>query len=178
MSAVTEADELADERYLVLKRGLYFRPNDCGYTGLKREAGRYRAAHADPASGELAVHEDEAPEYSPNCYEETKLADKDRQIAELQATVVRLEAEWEWPDIGVEPLTLPRPREIEETKERLRSAMAIQQPHVPNGTALVWRTDLMDAHHWAIRIEALAEVRAEKIAALSTNDTDDRRGSI
>jgi hypothetical protein len=71
-----------------------------------------------------------------------------------------------WPDIGVEPLTLPRPRDIAETKARLRAAMVLQQPHVPNGTALVWRTDLLDVHHRAIRMEALAECRAARIAAL------------
>jgi hypothetical protein len=58
-----------------------------------------------------------------------------------------------WPDIGVEPLTLPRPRDIAETKARLRAAM-------------VWRTDLLDVHHRAIRMEALAECRAARIAAL------------
>jgi hypothetical protein len=76
---VTQAD-----RYLIVKRGLYFRPADHGYTGLKREAGRYPASHACALSGETAVHEDEAAEYSPACWEETKLADKDRQIAELR----------------------------------------------------------------------------------------------
>lgn len=85
-----EDHELAAEnRYLIVKRGLYFRPNDHGYTGLKREAGRYPASHADAGSGETAIHEDEAPEYSPACWEETKLADKDRQIAELQAALRR-----------------------------------------------------------------------------------------
>lgn len=64
-----------------------------------------------------------------------------------------------WPDIGVEPLTLPRPRDIKETKARVRAAMVTQQPHVPNGTALVWRTDLLDLHHRAIRFEAMAETR-------------------
>jgi hypothetical protein len=74
-----------DNRFLVMKRGLYFRPNDKGYTGLKREAGRYPASHACAGSGETAVHEDDATEYSPACWEETKLADKDRQIADLTA---------------------------------------------------------------------------------------------
>ena len=87
------------------------------------------------------------------------------------------EAERAWPEIGVEPLTLPRPRDIEETKARLREAMVTQQPHVPNGTALVWRTDLLDTHHRAIRFEALAELRAEKIAALTAipTSTDERK---
>ena len=75
--------------------------------------------------------------------------------------------EHEWPDIGVEPLTLRRPRDIGQTKDRLRDAMCVQQPHVPDGTALVWRTDLLDAHHRAIRMEALAQARADTIASLT-----------
>jgi hypothetical protein len=84
-SAVPVGIADAGDRYLILKRGLYFRPDDHGYTGLKREAGRYVASHACLLSGEKAVHENDAPEYSPACWEETKLADKDRQIAEARA---------------------------------------------------------------------------------------------
>lgn len=32
--------------YLLIKRGLYWMPNRCGYTGLKREAGRYSVTEA------------------------------------------------------------------------------------------------------------------------------------
>ena len=30
-----------DAKYLIMKRGVYYRPNNAGYTGIKDEAGRY-----------------------------------------------------------------------------------------------------------------------------------------
>lgn len=35
--------EVADDRYLLVKRGLYYRPDNRGYTGIKEYAGRYHA---------------------------------------------------------------------------------------------------------------------------------------
>lgn len=72
-------------RFLLVKRGLYYRPANAGYTGLKREAGRYHASEAPAASGVTAIHEDDALEFSPACWEETKLAEKDTTIAALKA---------------------------------------------------------------------------------------------
>lgn len=89
------------------------------------------------------------------------------------------------PDIGVEPLTLPRPREWEDTLTRIKGPMVVQQKGVPHGTALVWRTDLLDMHHRLIRMTALAELRGEKLAetanpptaqAASPADDGDRAG--
>ncbi len=73
------------ERYLIVKRGLYFRPNNCGYTGCKSKAGRYPASRASADCGETAIHEDDAPEFSPACWPETKLAERDARIAALEA---------------------------------------------------------------------------------------------
>lgn len=61
----------AGEVYLLIKRGLYYRPNGQGYTGLKDDAGRYdfeRAKqHHSPEDGVTYIHEDEARECSPKC---------------------------------------------------------------------------------------------------------------
>lgn len=70
------------DRFLLLKRGLYYRPNGQGYTGRKSEAGRYPATDARPAYGVTAIHEDEAPAYSDGCWPETMLADANNRIAE------------------------------------------------------------------------------------------------
>lgn len=80
---IQDTEVRQEDRFLIVKRGLYYRPDSCGYTGLKREAGRYPASYANARSGETSIHEDDAPEYSSACWEETRLADKDRQIAEL-----------------------------------------------------------------------------------------------
>lgn len=37
---------MGGRRYLILKRDLYYRPNACGYTGIKDHAGRYTLAEA------------------------------------------------------------------------------------------------------------------------------------
>lgn len=58
-------------RYLLIKRGLYYRPNNQGYTGKRSEAGRYPETDADDMSGVTAVHEDNAAEYAPACWQET-----------------------------------------------------------------------------------------------------------
>lgn len=59
-----------DDRFLLLKRGLYYRPNSNGYTGFKERAGRYPESWADEMSGVSAVHEDEAAEISPGCFDD------------------------------------------------------------------------------------------------------------
>lgn len=63
--------------YLIEKRGLYYRPDAAGYTGLKEEAGRYSFEEAvervgpngpeGPKDGMNIWAEDEAPEYSQAC---------------------------------------------------------------------------------------------------------------
>lgn len=62
------------EGYLLIKRGLYYRPNALGYTGLKVNAGRYSLVdaedHADPISGVSFMHEDLAPLIAPKCFDD------------------------------------------------------------------------------------------------------------
>ena len=67
------SDEVMSDapRYLLIKRGLYYRPNNQGYTGKRSEAGRYPETDADDMSGITAVHEDNAAEYAPACWQET-----------------------------------------------------------------------------------------------------------
>lgn len=81
-----------EDSYLLIKRGLYWAPDGKGYTGRKDRAGRYPASHASPENGTTAIHEDDAPEFSPACWEETKLAAKDERIAALEAEVERKDA--------------------------------------------------------------------------------------
>lgn len=73
--------------YLLMKRGLYWRPDSCGYTGLKREAGRYSDEDsawtcdgplADPKTTRIA--EDKAPRFSPSCDIYVRQAEAERSL--------------------------------------------------------------------------------------------------
>ena len=76
-----------DPRYLLVKRGLYYRPDNCGYTGIKEHAGRYREVDALGLDGVMAIHEDEAPDYSSACFEDLKEAHLKSRIAALEAAL-------------------------------------------------------------------------------------------
>lgn len=105
--------------FLIEKRGLYYRPDAAGYTGLKRDAGRYSfadaAVHCGPngpdgsQDGLVVWEEDEAPEYSSRCPWDVKMEDqayrsgyvdgradlsdaKDKRIAELEEQNASLNA--------------------------------------------------------------------------------------
>ena len=68
---------MVDQEFLIEKRGLYYRADNAGYTGLKSEAGRYSfdeaAIHAGPngpdgptdGMGIWLAHD--APDYSTKC---------------------------------------------------------------------------------------------------------------
>lgn len=71
------------ERYLLVKRGLYYRPDNRGYTGIKDHAGRYLASDASPDCGVTAIHEDQAPEYSEACYPDVMAEHLAKKIASL-----------------------------------------------------------------------------------------------
>jgi hypothetical protein len=71
------------KRFLLLKRGLYYAPDNCGYTGVKAKAGRYLEADASPEHGITAVHEDDAADFAPACWPETKIATLETTIAHL-----------------------------------------------------------------------------------------------
>lgn len=55
--------------YLLVKRGLYYRPNNAGYTTLKADAGRYSKADERPECGVTAVLASEAGAVAPGGHE-------------------------------------------------------------------------------------------------------------
>ncbi len=77
---------MSDEKFIIEKRGLYYRPNARGYTGLKSEAGRYSFEEAvlrvgpngpeGPQDGLGMWRESEAPDCSSNCPWDLKLIDE------------------------------------------------------------------------------------------------------
>lgn len=77
------------EQFLIEKRGLYYRPEARGYTGLKREAGRYSFEEAaervgpngpdGPQDGMGIWSEDDAPEFSRACAWDLKLVERTRR---------------------------------------------------------------------------------------------------
>jgi hypothetical protein len=90
------------ERFLVLKRDLYYRPNDCGYTGIKDNAARYSRAEAEDrcrlSYGAVTMMAEEgAPEFTGACFDDLardhlrKQRDDARDaLAASQAEVARL----------------------------------------------------------------------------------------
>lgn len=76
--------------HVLVKRGLYYRPNGNGYTGLKCEAGLYEASYADGDEWITAIPFADAPEFSPACWEETKLAHLQNQLVSKDAEIACL----------------------------------------------------------------------------------------
>ena len=61
---------MTEDRYIIIKRGLYYRPNSQGYTGIRDHAGRYSLEVAkdifEHSDGECRwVHEDQAKGFMP-----------------------------------------------------------------------------------------------------------------
>lgn len=84
---------LVERKFLLIKRGLYYRPDSMGYTGIKEYAGRYLESDASPESGVKAVHEDDAADYSPACFEDLKIDHLKGKIAEAATALEALAAE-------------------------------------------------------------------------------------
>jgi len=78
---------MSENRYLLVKRGLYYRPNNSGYTGFKERAGRYPASDADEMSGVTAVHEDEADEIAPKCFDDLARDWLNNQLSKMRAAL-------------------------------------------------------------------------------------------
>jgi hypothetical protein len=75
------------EKYLLLRRGLYWRPNSQGHTALKSEAGRYTEDEAlsrthDGRPPTIMVLEKDASSIAPGCKDIRAL---NRHIAALEA---------------------------------------------------------------------------------------------
>jgi hypothetical protein len=89
-----------------------------------------------------------------------------RMLAASPSSPAASGGEAHWPDIGPDPFQQPNEyRTVEKAHARLRQAYALQQPIVPNQTALVWRDDIGRVHMRLVQLEALfAERDAEKSA--------------
>ena len=71
---------------IIEKRGLYYRPDSMGYTGLKSQAGLYTLDEAaeiagpngpdGPRDGIIVWAADDAPEYSPACSWHARVRDQ------------------------------------------------------------------------------------------------------
>ena len=83
----SRSGDLVEQRYLLMKRGLYYAPDRQGYTGVKARAGRYREVEALGLDGVTAIHEDEAEDFSPACWEDTKIAVLTDRIEALEAAL-------------------------------------------------------------------------------------------
>ena len=88
-----------EDRFLIMKRDLYYMPEGKGYTGVKKQAGRFslsdtavRFPDCDD-SGLSFIHEDEAPEFSKACFEDIKLAVLRQERDEADDQAVALEAQ-------------------------------------------------------------------------------------
>jgi hypothetical protein len=82
-----------DINYLLVKRGLYYRPNNKGYTGIKEYAGRYEKSDERPESNILAIHEDDAPEFSESCWPEIKEEYYKDKMSELKLKIADILSE-------------------------------------------------------------------------------------
>lgn len=87
-------DEKATARYLLVKRGLYYRPGNQGYTGIKDHAGRY--FESDAYEGVTAIHEDDAPEFSPSCFHDLREDHLRKQRDEARSALRPLAAIADW----------------------------------------------------------------------------------
>lgn len=95
MKVETGTEAVRSDRYLILKRGLYYRPDECGYTGIKDHAGRYSLFVAKsiaapngpdgPADGITFVHEDDAKDFTDACFDDLKAAHLEKKITALAA---------------------------------------------------------------------------------------------
>jgi hypothetical protein len=61
------------KHWLVMKRGLFYGPDNRGYTGIKDHAGRYSLEEARSSAtceGVSIIHEDQAPEFTSACFDD------------------------------------------------------------------------------------------------------------
>ena len=78
---------IVERSYLLVKRGLYYRPDSKGYTGIKADAGRYLESDANPAIGVTAIHENDAPQFSDACYHDLAISHLNDTITDLLAAL-------------------------------------------------------------------------------------------
>lgn len=84
--------------YLIMKRGLYERPNHQGYTGIRDHAGRYSLAEAKHmfrlSDGECRwIHEDHAQEFLPAAWHDLVIKHLLDQRDALRAEITEMRAQ-------------------------------------------------------------------------------------
>ena len=126
--------------FLLMKRGLYYRPNAQGYTGIKDYAGRYTAEEAadrsDPVAGVTAIAETEAPEFSPKCYDDQARAHLSKKLAEAEAKIAAL--------APASPARTPMGGEVEALRE-VKRFLDGEHPSAPRGVrrySATWHAEL------------------------------------
>lgn len=99
---------MSGQLYLILKRGLYYRPDGAGYTGLKSEAGRF-ALHLTMTGDTISqwpdmnpahfILEADAPDFAPGYQPEMRVSaltdERDQLAADLSEVKRRLQSAWE-----------------------------------------------------------------------------------
>lgn len=84
-----------DKKFVLIKRGLYWRPDGKGYTGIREEAGLYSLDDASMAHCEYmatptikATTEymlwDDAPEYAPGCWAAVKAEHMQKRLDNMK----------------------------------------------------------------------------------------------
>lgn len=83
--------------YVLVKRGLYYRPDSLGYTGVLDDAGRYTAEdakfHNDHCSDVKGILVSEAPRFSSACWPEIITRTLEADLAKARADLERVTAE-------------------------------------------------------------------------------------
>lgn len=94
---------MATGQFLLIKRGLYYRPNDCGYTGIRDHAGRYTfdEAKSRAINGVMMMRADKAPEFSEACFDDLArkhLAEQRDKFRDALREIRRLNGNHDLPD--------------------------------------------------------------------------------
>lgn len=88
-------EPLNTKAWVLMKRGLYWRENAQGYTGLRRDAGRYSddeaAGYADHGDGTTKMLWKDAPEIAPSCFDDIALAYYRDRAEAAESRVLSLE---------------------------------------------------------------------------------------
>jgi hypothetical protein len=89
-------ERLGDEPWVIIKRGLFYRPDNCGYTGIRDYAGHYSEDEAKATAdgdGVTCMKLSDAPEYSSACFSDLKEQHLQGRITTLTARVAEQDAE-------------------------------------------------------------------------------------
>jgi hypothetical protein len=83
------------EEWLLVKRGLYYRPEGIGYTGIRDNAGRYSREEAESTIGPevTMVRLEDAPEFTDACFEDLARDHLRKQLDAALALVATIKRE-------------------------------------------------------------------------------------